>query len=122
MDLSFTCNNPLTAEPFVIQRSNGGAWGPGGWNDKYTNLNYYGNVTIADPKVVDAQPDADHIHGAITINCELPIYVTREQDTNGNPATSDLLMYHGELYRIVAVRDYSSRGYWWGLAARILGA
>ena len=120
MNLADVCNDPLEAEPFVVQRSQGGAWDNSGWADKYQTLNYYGQITIDTPKTVDNDPSATRIHAMITINCELPLYVTRGSGT-GSPATCDLVMWHSELYEVIETHDYSSRGFWQAKATRMAG-
>lgn len=123
MNLSSVVNNPTLAEPFSVQRSIGGAFGPSGWTEKYSTLNYYGIISIADAKTVDAVPEADRVHEMIVINCELPLYVTRVAN-EGTPGqgTSDVVTWQGDQYRILKVHNYSNRGYYWCLAARMVGA
>jgi len=107
---------------FVVQRSNGGFYSAGAWSDQFSSLPYYGVVSIATPEELDALPDSDHVHAAIVINCELPLYVTRLSPMNGGPATSDLIVWNNENYRIIQTHNYSSRGYWWAIAARMAGS
>jgi hypothetical protein len=124
MDLSFVVNDPLDAEQFQVLRSQGGAYGPGGWDDQYTTLNYYGIITPnGSPREVEAVPEADRVHGWITINCELPLYVT-DAARGLQGSTSDLVLWSqgdGCLYRVLKTHNYASRGYWWAVATRILG-
>jgi hypothetical protein len=120
-------NNPMLAEAFQVQRSQGGYYGAGGWSDNYTTLNYFGIVSIADAKTVDALPEADRIHGAIVINSELPLYVTRLSAGDGGPATSDIIVYQGDSapwgkYRVVNEGKYKSRGFWHTIAVWMTGA
>ena len=123
MDLSFAVNSPLLAENFTVMRSNGGSFGAGGWRDNYTTLAYYGVITPnGDPKEVEAIPEADRIHGVITINCELPLFVTRASGADGGPATSDIVQWNGDNYRVMKTHDYRSRGFWWAIAVRMAGA
>jgi hypothetical protein len=122
MDLSFAVNDPLTAESFQIQRSNGGYYGAGGWSDKFTTLNLYGRITLATAREIEALPEADRTHESIVVHCELPMYVTRLSANDGGPATSDIAIYHNQQYRIVSTNNYASRGYWWAIAVRMMGA
>ena len=122
MDLSFATNDPLVAEAFTVQRSQG-SWGAGAWNDKFTSLGYYGIISIATAREIEALPEADRVHEAITINCEQPLYVTRiaGEGTSG-PGTSDLIVWNGDQYRVVRVENYQSRGMWYAIALRMIGS
>lgn len=126
MDLSYVTNDPLDGENFVVQRSQG--WfSNDGWSEQYATLNYFGIVSIANPKTVEMLPDADRVNEVIVINCELPLYVTRLNAAEGGPATSDLVMYTGAVapegtYRVIQVHNYKRRGFFWALATRMAGA
>lgn len=122
MQLDDVVNDPELAEQFIVLRSQGGAYIAGKWTEPTPQvLSYFGIVSIAEKKDVEALPEADRIHGAIVINCELPLYVTHVNGTAG-PGTSDLVQWNGEKYRVVNVRNYASRGYFWGIAVRMTGA
>lgn len=124
MDLSDVCNDPDEAENFTVLRSQGGAFQSGKWTEPPPQtLNYYGTVSIASAKEVEALPEADRVHESIVINCELPLYVTRAagEGTTG-AGTSDVVVWNVDKYRIVKVHNYASRGYWWSIAVRMVGA
>ncbi len=118
--LSFACNDPLTAEQFTVQRSQGGYYDAGGWSDQYTTLNYYGVIRPLAPKEVDMEMEADRVHGTIEIRCELPLYVTRVAPEIGGPATSDIVIWHNQNYRVVSAAPYD--GFWAAVAVRMEGA
>jgi hypothetical protein len=120
-DLSLVVNDPDVAVVFVVERSQNGYFGAGGWSDNYTTLPYYGIVSSPTPTEIEALPEADRVHGSVVINCELPLYVTR-LSADGGSATSDIVIYGGEKYRIVQTHDYSARGFWWAVAVRMPGA
>jgi hypothetical protein len=124
MNLTDVVNDPDIAESFIILRSTGGSFGPGGWTEPSPiQLSVYGIVSIADAKTIATLPEADQISEAIVINTETPIFVTRVagEGTSG-PGTSDIVVWNGDKYRVAKVHNYDSRGYWWAVAVRLLGA
>ena len=121
-DLSFAVNDPLTAETCQLQRSQGGYYGAGGWSDNYTTMNYYGVIRPATAREIEALPPADRVHEVIVIKGELPIYVTRRAPEAGGPATSDLIIYHGESYRVIRTRPNLNANFWTAWATRMAGA
>jgi hypothetical protein len=126
MDLSDAVLDQDTYEPFTVQRSQGGQFGPSGWVDKYTTLNKMGVISIASPREVAALPEGDRIHEAIVINCTDALFVTRTAGSTG-PATSDIVIWTGNdlapggQYRVMKTHNYASRGYWWAIAVRMAG-
>lgn len=127
MNLTEVVNDPDFAESFVVLRSQGGSFSAGGWKEPPPQrLNYYGVISIATAKEIESLPEADRVHEAIVINCELPLYVTRiaNEGTTGS-GTSDVIIWVGgtnDKYRIMKVHNYSTRGYWWAIAVRMVGA
>lgn len=122
MNLSFVTNSPALGQSFTVLRSQGGAFVLGKWTEPAPQtLNYFGVISIADARTVEALPEADRVHEMIVINCEQPLYLTRATGSTA-PATSDQVVYQGEKYRVMKVHNYAQRGYWWALASRMAGA
>lgn len=122
MRLQKVVNNARLAEAFTVTRSQGGNWVAGGWQDKYVTISMYGIISPNnDPRLAELLPDSDHVHQAITVNCELPLYVTREKGSTG-PATSDIVIWNNEQYRVIKTHNYALRGYWWAYCVRMAGA
>lgn len=123
MNLTEVVNDPEECEKFIVKRSTGGKFVAGVWQDVSTLLNYYGRITIAEASDTEALPEGDRIHNSIVINCELPLYVTRVANEGTKTAgLADQIIYKGDTYRILKVNDYSMKGYYWAIAARMVGA
>ena len=126
MDLSLALADPNMAEKFTIIRSEG-AWGLGGWQEtKRTNITARGVVSVASAKQMDTLPEADTIHGAIVVNTRTQIFgthiATSGPDDARTPGTADIIVWRGQNYRVVTTNPYRTRGYWWAIAQRMLGA
>lgn len=125
MDLSEVLNDQDTCEVFTILRSQGGFYSAGGWQEPAAQqIPAYGVVSIAEAKTIRTVPEADEITEAIVVNTVTPIYDTRSAgaiDTPGGPATADQILWNNVKYRVLKSHNYQSRGYYWAIAARLLG-
>ena len=127
MNLSVVCNDPNKAENFIVLRSQGGAYVQGKWVEPAPQmLSYFGVISQATPRDIEALPEGDRVHDMIVVNCELPLYVTRiagtEQAPGNQQGTSDVIVWNNEKWRVMKPYNYASRGYWYAMAARIKGA
>jgi len=126
MDLSVALADPNMAEAFTIIRSSG-AWGAGGWQQTgQRRITAHGVVSVASAKQMDTLSEADTIHGAIVINTRTQVFGTHiaaagPDDTN-TPGTADIIIWRDQQYRVVTTNPYRTRGYWWVIAGRMLGA
>ena len=106
------------AENFVITRTPG-VFGAGGWIPGTPQIiQAYGVVSVASAKDLDAVPEGDRVKGSMVFHSTNPMFVT-----NGLAgATSDVLNWNGDQYRVYNVGDYSNRGYYKAIACRLLGS
>jgi hypothetical protein len=112
--------NPDLSEAFLIIRSVG-VFAVGGWQDTKTQIAAYGTVSVATQRELDSIPEADRVHAARVFHSTTAMYVTNASRADGTRGTSDLLAWRGDQYRILAVRNYSQRGYFSAIAARMAG-
>ena len=112
-------NDPDLAEEFTINRSTGGAFVAGGWEDVKTVLTGYGVVGVASAEDLEMVPEGDRVTGMMMFHSTQQLYETH---VSGTPGISDVLTWNGFDYRVVVVRPYPNRGYWSALAARMKGA
>lgn len=111
-------NDPDLCEPFTITR-NPGQFAAGGWQGSGpTTFNAYGAVRNATGKELDMVPEGDRVHEMISFRSVTPMYMTDEAQS----ITSDILTWHGQKYRVVFSKDYTSQGYTLAIAARMLGS
>lgn len=121
IDLSEVVEDPDLAEPFTIIRTSG-QFGAGGWlADTPQNITAFGVVSVATPKeIADLPVEADKIKEVRAFWSTTPMFVTNAVGVAAG-ATSDVLVWQGVQYRVLALPDYSNRGYYKALAIRMAG-
>jgi hypothetical protein len=117
-ELQDVCNDPDMGEPFTIQRQPG-TFGPTGWQTSTPQeIQAFGVVTVANNKALQMVPEADRVNAERMFISECPMHVTSED----NSSTSDILVWNGINYRVMAVGQYQNRGgYYCAVATRMLG-
>jgi len=117
-ELQDVVNSPDLAEPFTILRQPG-SFGAGGWQTSQPqNIPAFGVVTVASHKMLQMIPEADRVNADRMFLAECPMYVTSEV----NGITSDILVWMGVKYRVMAVGQYQNRGgFYYAIASRMKG-
>ena len=120
--LSEIINDPDLAEAFTIIRSSG-SFASGGWRNVQTNIKSYGVIDNAQGQDLEMIPEGDRVLGAIVIHTEAPMYVSHEDPVDGvnSPGISDIVVWHGQQWRLMHVSDRSNRGYYSAVAVRMAG-
>lgn len=109
--------NPDICETWQLIR-NTGSWKAGGWSeDTSTTMNVYGVASVADDRALDMLPEGDRVRGGMMFWSMTEMFVTNE----GAMGTSDVLVWRGEQYRILSVRQYPQRGYFRAMTVRMRG-
>ena len=110
------------AQPFVILRSSGGAFVAGGWQEgEPQSIDAYGVVTPASEQQLQQVPEGDRVTEAKSFYSVTPMYRTHEWPSD-NPGTSDILVWHGQKYRVAAVGQWGDYGFWYAVATRMAGS
>ena len=106
------------AEAFTITRATGGAFQAGGWAQGATDIPSYGVVNPSSAKQLEMLPEGDRPAEAMTFFSVRQLFTT-DADASG---TSDVLTWQSTKYRVLAVWNYSNRGYYMAIAERMSGA
>jgi len=116
IDVQDVVNDPDLAQPFTILRSTG-IWVTGVWTPTQTVIQSYG--VIAEPSVreLDMVPEGDIVKGMLVFWSSEPIYATHA--TEGVGGSSDMLIWRGNNYRVLTVRQYEDYLYYKALATRM---
>jgi hypothetical protein len=107
--------DPDLAESYTVERSVGGMFVAGGYQDSKTTLAMYGVVSRDVSNELDMVPEGDRVKELRAFWSAKPIYRTNE---NG---VSDILIWNNEKYRVLFVANYMNRKYWKAIAARMKG-
>lgn len=115
IDLSEVVNDPDMGESYTIIR-NSGKFVAGGWQVTNTSeIKAFGIVSVASSRDLKQVPEGDRIEAAMVFYSITEMMMTREG------ATSDILRWEGEEYRVLKSSPYGTRGYWKAIACRIKG-
>lgn len=117
MNLGVVLSNPDLAEQFSLLRSTG-EFVAGGWQEKSQQIQVSGISSNATPEDLVMIPEGDRVTGARVFYTKTRIYATRREPEEG---TSDIFLYEGQEYRVMAVFPYAVRGFWKAIAVRMSG-
>ena len=118
IDVSELLNDPDLCESFMITRTTG-TFQIGGWVKSVPQvIQAYGAVRNTSGKELEMIPEADRVKNSLTFRSITPMFITSE----ANSQISDVLSFHGEQYRVLAVKDYSSQGYYLAIATIMGGS
>lgn len=108
IDVSELMTDPDFSEDYQIERSEG-YYDEGEWIDMPpTLLPTYGPIQPAPAgSALSLMPEGSRLVDGIVAYNEAPLYI---DDTDAQ--RSDVIIWKGKTYRVVAQRDWSSSGYW----------
>ena len=118
IDVSELMNDPDLCQSFSILRGFGGSFTGGVWAQNVTNVLGYGVISVATPDDLLQLADADRVTGMMVFHSAQPMYETSEN----REATSDILVWRGENYRVKNVFIYADYGFWKAFAVRMQGS
>lgn len=116
--LSEVVNDPDFAQAFTIQRSQGGAFGPGGWMDQSSPIAAYGVIQPARAKDLKQIPEGDRVTGAISIIAQQEMFITHNDPTAG---LSDIVVWQGNNWRVMSCDPWVDFGFYKTIAVRMEG-
>lgn len=84
-------------------------------------LDFFGTVTVAREKDLSIVPEGDRIKGAMCFHAPKEIFITHKDEDNQS-GISDIILWRGNHYRIVAVAPEIDYGYYKAIGERMEGA
>lgn len=118
IDVSEILNDPDMCESFIILRPSGQFAAGGYQQNTPKQMAAYGAVRNTSGEEMDMVPEGDRNRELISIRTVTQMFLTSEDSS----ATSDMVIFQGFQYRLVTLKNYSSQGYWFAIAAKMLGA
>jgi hypothetical protein len=104
-----------------------GQFTPGGFDVQATTIPMRGISEVAQPRTLQMVPEGDRVLGSRTFWSKDPIYETEATNTNDTTVDptqgriSDVILYHGEQWKVVHVWGWQDEGYYKALAVRMRG-
>lgn len=116
IDVSDVVNDPDLCSNFQILQMFG-KFTPDGWTiTQSTLVNTFGAVRNMSGKDLEMIPEADRVREAVSFRTTTALYETNETSSN---RISDILIWQGNQYKILTVKNYSEQGYWLAIAHRL---
>lgn len=107
---------------FTVYRTTG-TWTGGRFNTTSTTTTYNGTIVPMNTREMDQLPQGDRITGAIVIYTPSVLYTTRlDQAVPTQGGISDEILWQGERWKILNVRNFVEFGYYRATAVRKLAA
>lgn len=101
--------------PFQILRSIG-FFQAGGFKSTTATIQQVGPVQPATDKQINMLAEGDRSSLVLTFWCTVPVYVTRKN------ATSDIIVYEGDQFRVLSVNHHPGAGFWRAMGTRMKAA
>lgn len=118
LDLSSVVLDPDFAQTFTIKRFSG-QWQAGRFIQTNNEIQMAGIISIANAKQIEFIPEGDRIGGEIAIHTVQPLYNSRNGTDISQGGTSDIVIWHGDKYKIYQVNEYSDYGYYLAIGQRM---
>lgn len=116
IDVSDIVSDPDFAESFTLLRSTGGAYDSSGeYQDSKTSTPMYGVIEEINSDDLDQVPEGDRIMGAITV------WSPQQMNATSTAGISDIVVWHGQNWRVAKTWDRSTDGFWKAIAVRMSG-
>ena len=107
----------------MITRSSGGTFTDGLYTaGEITEINRLGIIQPYAPKEVEYDALGNAITGDIKIWSLLPIYLTRDEETEeeNDSGYSDIVKWEGDDYKVTWVKNWKQHGYYSAVAKKVL--
>lgn len=111
------------AQAFTILRSQG-TWARGGWQESARQqIPAVGIITPASAEDLLQVPEGDRVAGSMLVSTATRLYRSHSNGINDdNSGTSDLVVWHGDTYRVSGVWPWVDQGFWKAVFVRVKGA
>jgi len=121
INISEILYDPDFSQNFTVYRRSG-SWQAGRFIEvDQPILTLVGVVMPASSEEIMQFPEGDRVTGMMKFYADQEIFVTHNNDGNGNAGTSDEIGWRGERYRVVNVVQFGDYGYFVAYGVRMEG-
>jgi len=118
IDTSELMFDPDFCETFTVLRSGGGRFLPGGYKPNSATISMYGAAQVADANTMLMVPEGDRVLGARVFWSNAQIFITQGGNKGTGDVQSDVILYHGQRWKVMEVWDRSANGFFKAYAVR----
>lgn len=122
IDVSELITDPDFCINYTIERSSGGVWTNGLYSETTETIETQGIIQPYDTRNTEYSANGDQITGDIKIWNKKIIYTTREttEDETTTDATSDVVIWQGERYKVHDVKYWNYHGYYSAIGTKVV--
>lgn len=111
IDVAELMTDPDMAQPFQVERASGSFANEGEWAQTVATINMTGIVQPAKDAELQLLPEGARLGNVIAVYCAQELRID-----DADAQRSDVVVWHGNPYRVVAAKHWSDHGYWKVLA------
>lgn len=119
LNLSDIVASPEFSQQIEIERHQNGRFVKGRYQEDVKKIKMMAVVSATDEKRLEMIPEGDRNDTTKTIHTVDRIYMTQSEKSKGENKTSDVVLYNGDRYKVIAVIDADDYGFTESIISKI---
>ena len=119
LNLADIVASPEFTQQITIKRHYDGKYVNGRFTQKEKVFKINAVVSVSDEKTLSMIPEGDRNETTKTIHSLERIYMTTTKKSKGENRTSDIIVYNGDEYKVVAIMDADDYGFTKAVVSKI---
>lgn len=119
LNLSDIVASPEFSQQVEIERHQNGRFVKGRYQEDVKKIKMMAVVSATDEKRLEMIPEGDRNDTTKTIHTVDRIYMTQSEKSKGENKTSDVVLYNGDRYKVIAVIDADDYGFTESIISKI---
>ena len=119
LNLSDIVASPEFSQQIEIERHQNGRFVKGRYQEDVKKIKMMAVVSATDEKRLEMIPEGDRNDTTKTIHTVDRIYMTQSEKSRGENKTSDVVLYNGDRYKVIAVIDADDYGFTESIISKI---
>lgn len=119
LNLSDIVASPEFSQQIEIERHQNGRFVKGRYQEDVKKIKMIAVVSATDEKRLEMIPEGDRNDTTKTIHTVDRIYMTQSEKSKGENKTSDIVLYNGDRYKVIAVIDADDYGFTESIISKI---
>lgn len=119
LNLSDIVASPEFSQQIEIERHQNGRFVKGRYQEDVKKIKMMAVVSATDEKRLEMIPEGDRNDTTKTIHTVDRIYMTQSEKSKGENKTSDIVLYNGDRYKVIAVIDADDYGFTESIISKI---
>lgn len=103
--------SPEFTQTITIKRHSNGRFVKGRFEQDEKTIKIKAVVSVSDEKTLSMIPEGDRNETTKTVHSLEKIYMTSSEASKGENRTSDIVIYNGDEYKVIAILDADDYGF-----------